>query len=194
MPWKKILDEIEALPNIISLYRIFTCLVIIIPSIFRDNYGIAVFWYVIGSASDALDGRIARKYNLVTDTGKGLDPLADKILHIGTILSLLISAKTEFSLVFIFLLFSLCVLELELIRIGIQGIKFIGTGLIGGANNWGKVKASYEVLFTLALFAKYLSYDLGELMLCYVLLCAIGSAFMSIRTHKKTDFKMHKAA
>ena len=58
---------------------------IIIYLIFTDNYTLAAIVFAYCSFSDVADGRLARKHNLVTEKGNYLDPLADKILMIGTL-------------------------------------------------------------------------------------------------------------
>ena len=58
---------------------------IIIYLIFIGNYTIAAIVFAYCSFSDIADGRLARKHNLVTEKGNYLDPLADKILMIGTL-------------------------------------------------------------------------------------------------------------
>ena len=71
------------LPNKITLFRVimipFFLLFLLVPGIPGGKY-IALAIFIIASASDALDGYIARKHNLVTDFGKFMDPLADKLL------------------------------------------------------------------------------------------------------------------
>ncbi|MBN2878120.1 MAG: CDP-alcohol phosphatidyltransferase family protein [Clostridia bacterium] len=67
------------LPNILSIIRILMVGVLIM--FFRHNMRFAAFLtFVAASATDALDGYIARKYNLITPLGKLLDPLADKLM------------------------------------------------------------------------------------------------------------------
>ena len=71
-----------SIPNILTLLRIFLTPIFII-CLFSDFFG-AQLWaliiFIVASISDAYDGYFARKNDMVTDTGRFLDPLADKIL------------------------------------------------------------------------------------------------------------------
>ena len=71
-----------AIPNILTVMRIFLTPVFII-CLFSDFFG-AQLWalviFIVASITDAYDGYLARKNNMVTNTGRFLDPLADKIL------------------------------------------------------------------------------------------------------------------
>ena len=71
-----------AIPNILTVMRIFLTPIFII-CLFSDFFG-AQLWaliiFIVASITDAYDGYLARKNNMVTDTGQFLDPLADKIL------------------------------------------------------------------------------------------------------------------
>ena len=73
------------LPNIISIVRIILVPVIIF-SILRDRNGIALLFFLLAGLSDALDGFIARRFNLCTKLGAMLDPVADKLLIVSTVL------------------------------------------------------------------------------------------------------------
>jgi len=70
------------IPNILTVIRIFLTPIFII-CLFSDFFG-AQLWalviFIVASITDAYDGYLARKNNMVTDTGRFLDPLADKIL------------------------------------------------------------------------------------------------------------------
>ena len=70
------------LPNKLTLFRIFLIPVFILVMIFNipSKYLIACLIFIAASITDAMDGHIARKYNLVTDFGKLVDAIADKIL------------------------------------------------------------------------------------------------------------------
>lgn len=74
------------LPNIITLARIAVCPVIFFLAIAPD--ATARFWafalFVIAALSDVWDGYLARRYGLITDVGKLLDPIADKLLLVAT--------------------------------------------------------------------------------------------------------------
>lgn len=68
------------LANKITMFRIFL-LPIFVISCYYDQSGIySLLLFLLGSFSDFLDGYVARKYNMITDFGKFIDPIADKIL------------------------------------------------------------------------------------------------------------------
>ena len=81
--------NIKNLPNILTILRLIFVPIIFI-SIFMEKYLLAFVFFVIANFTDVLDGKIARKYNLITDWGKLMDPLADKLTQIGTISALTI--------------------------------------------------------------------------------------------------------
>lgn len=72
------------LPNKLTLLRIllipFFVIALLVPTGITWQNWIALAIFVIASLTDLADGKIARKYNLVTDFGKFMDPLADKML------------------------------------------------------------------------------------------------------------------
>ncbi|RDY26850.1 CDP-diacylglycerol--glycerol-3-phosphate 3-phosphatidyltransferase [Romboutsia weinsteinii] len=75
------------LPNKLTLFRIFLIPVFIIMMLsnIESKYLISCIIFIVASITDAMDGHIARKHNLVTDFGKFMDPLADKLLVIAAL-------------------------------------------------------------------------------------------------------------
>ncbi|MEN9993249.1 MAG: CDP-diacylglycerol--glycerol-3-phosphate 3-phosphatidyltransferase [Actinomycetota bacterium] len=81
------------LPNLITMARIalaplFIWVLFIYPNPAAHERWIVVFLFVLASATDGVDGALARKRNQVTDLGKLLDPIADKVLIGGALLAL----------------------------------------------------------------------------------------------------------
>ena len=74
------------LPNIITVARIVACPVIFFLAMSPETSGRiwAFVLFVVAGLSDVWDGYLARRYNLITDTGKLLDPIADKLLLVAT--------------------------------------------------------------------------------------------------------------
>jgi cardiolipin synthase (CMP-forming) len=78
---------IRALPNLISLARIFLVPIILL-AIWERRYESALMWCAVAGLSDGLDGFLARRLNAQTRAGAYLDPIADKLLLSGVYLTL----------------------------------------------------------------------------------------------------------
>lgn len=125
------------------------CMISIIYSIFPGDIIwriVAVLLFVITSFTDMLDGKIARKYNLVTDLGKFLDPLADKMLVIGVLIAITVR-YAEFNLqfcrilgwaLFVIILREMSVTLLRMIAANKEGIVISAAWL-------GKVKTTVQM-------------------------------------------------
>ena len=79
------------IPNFITTIRIL--LVPFIIYYFFKNIKISIILYIIGSLTDALDGYLSRKWNVVSNLGKTLDTIADKLFSISALLLLFFSEK-----------------------------------------------------------------------------------------------------
>jgi len=144
------------LPNKLTIFRVilipfFMVFIIfpILPEVWSRIIAAAIF--IIASFTDMLDGMIARKYNLVTDLGKFLDPLADKLLVFGGMLSILVHNSDDkiFTsifvwVVFIFLTRELAVTSLRLMAVNKSG-KVIAAGMLG------KIKTVSQMLTMVSL-------------------------------------------
>ena len=80
---------LKHVPNILTILR-FLFIPIILYFIFTGNYILGFVFFTISGATDILDGCIARKFNLISNFGKLIDPLADKLTQISVLASLVI--------------------------------------------------------------------------------------------------------
>jgi len=104
------------LPNVITSIRFL--LALSIPFMYLEGYKlVSIVIFIIASISDAIDGYLARKWNVVSNYGKIVDPFADKVLSIGVMILIVIKIN---QLVYIPL-----ILELIIIIIGLYGYKNI---------------------------------------------------------------------
>ena len=84
--------DIITIPNILSMFRL-----ILIPLIFifwfRNEYVFTFITVAVSAFTDVLDGFIARKFKMITDLGKFLDPLADKLTQLSVLICLTVKYK-----------------------------------------------------------------------------------------------------
>ena len=113
-----------------------------------ENKWIALAICVIASLTVMLDGKIARKYNLVTNFGKFMDPLADKLLVCSAMICLIPSGKLPTAIVIV-------IIAREFI---ISGFRLVASdnGIVIAANYWGKFKTVSQMAMIIVLIA-----DLG---------------------------------
>ncbi len=109
-------------------------------------YGIALAIFCIASLTDLLDGKIARKYNLVTNFGKFMDPLADKLLVSAALVCLVESGSLPSWMVII-------IISREFI---ISGFRLIAAdnGVVIAASYWGKFKTVFQMAMIIMLILK----------------------------------------
>jgi CDP-diacylglycerol--glycerol-3-phosphate 3-phosphatidyltransferase len=110
-----------------------------------EGYGnyIAVAIFIVASFTDLLDGKIARKYNLVTNFGKFMDPLADKLLVCSAMICLIELGRLPAWIVII-------IIAREFI---ISGFRLIASdnGVVIAASYWGKFKTTFQMLMVIVL-------------------------------------------
>ena len=124
------------LPNKLTVLRILMVPIFVVYMItpLAEGMGkyIALALFCIASLTDMLDGKIARKYNLVTNFGKFMDPLADKLLVCSALICLIPSGKLATWIV-------LVIIAREFI---ISGFRLVASdsGIVIAASYWGKFK------------------------------------------------------
>lgn len=130
------------LPNKLTLLRIIM-IPFFIVFLYTDFFGeynsiIAVSIFIIASFTDMLDGKIARKYNLVTNFGKFMDPLADKLLVCSALIALVDLNKIDAWIVII-------IIAREFI---ISGFRLVASdnGVVIAASYWAKVKTTFQMI------------------------------------------------
>lgn len=104
---------------------------------------IAAAIFIIASLTDMLDGQIARKYNLVTNFGKFMDPLADKLLVCSAMICLVEMERLPAWIVII-------IIAREFI---ISGFRLVASdnGVVIAASYWGKFKTTFQMLMVIVL-------------------------------------------
>lgn len=135
------------LPNKLTLLRVFMVpvfLVFALIDIIPYNEFIAVGIFALASITDALDGHIARKNNLVTNFGKFLDPLADKVLVMAALLCLV-------QMGFIGSVPVIIILAREFM---VSGLRLVtaNEGVVVPAGIWGKLKTAFTMIAIIAIF------------------------------------------
>lgn len=143
------------LPNKLTMFR-----VILIPffvefllvDITPVDKWIALAIFIIASLTDMLDGKIARKYNLVTNFGKFMDPLADKLLVCSALVCLVAVDRIPAWMVIV-------IIAREFI---ISGFRLVASdnGVVIAASYWGKFKTTFQIIMICLMIA-----DLAALQL-----------------------------
>lgn len=146
------------LPNKLSVLRLIMVpifmVVMLLPTFTNFNPIVDLILTVAGallfiaaSITDMLDGKIARKYNLVTDFGKFLDPLADKFMVIGAMLCILFTSKDNLAMFTVFFFALLIVIFRELAVTSIRLVAASGKQkVVIAANMLGKMKTVSQII------------------------------------------------
>ncbi len=133
------------IPNLLTVIRIFMApifLVFLITESIPHHFLWSFIIFVVASITDFVDGKLARKNNQVTNLGKLLDPLADKMLTTAALLG--------------FMQYGLCniwVLMIVLTReFAVTGMRMIATvqNVVIPANIWGKIKTASQMILSSA--------------------------------------------
>lgn len=140
------------LPNKLTIIRV--CLIPFFVAALLFDHGnnytmriVANVLFIVASLTDLFDGKIARKYNLVTNFGKFMDPLADKLLVCSALICLIELGQLPAWVVII-------IISREFI---ISGFRLVAAdnGVVIAASYWGKFKTTFQMLMIIALILDF---------------------------------------
>lgn len=127
---------------------------------FPYHYLVSLILFIGASLTDMIDGKMARKYNLVTDFGKFLDPLADKMLTTSAYLGFICMFADKYSYCWQMTAITFVVLFREFMVSSIRLVVVSSGGKVIAANIWGKLKTVSQMAgIILALLAYTLIKD-----------------------------------
>ena len=173
------------LPNTLSIIRCLLVPVFVASLLLLRNAGILGYLipaavYGLTALTDMLDGKIARKYNLVTDFGKFIDPLADKFMVLSSMIAILVwmllRGKTMMAMIFVWV-----VLVILLRELGVTSIRLVvagKSGIVIAASMLGKMKTVSQMVGTVIIILEPAIPVIGE----YGVLTYIAMAVMCFTT------------
>ena len=138
------------LPNKLTILRMimipFFLVALMVPGIPGGKW-IALALFCLASLTDMLDGKIARKYNLITDFGKFMDPLADKLLVCSAMIALIDLDRIPALVVIV-------IIAREFI---ISGFRLVASdnGVVIAAGWWGKIKTVCQMFMVILLICDF---------------------------------------
>ena len=168
------------LPNKLTLFRVVLIpfFVAILMTYFMGDKSrwIALVIFVVASLTDLLDGKIARKYNLVTTFGKFADPLADKLLVCSAMICLVSLDRIPAWVVIV-------IIAREFI---ISGFRLVAAqkGIVIAAGWSGKIKTVVQMIMVIVLV-----FDFGKSV--YVLVQILIYASLALTVISLCDYLMH---
>jgi CDP-diacylglycerol---glycerol-3-phosphate 3-phosphatidyltransferase len=177
-------QQIMSLPNGVTILRIIAIPFILVLLIYLDRgYQFVTSLLFLGAAvTDTFDGYLARSRGMVTTLGTFLDPLADKLLIVTSLIALIPSREIPVWMVIV-------IVGREIAITGLRGIA-VSQGMVISASNLGKYKTVFEVvsIFFLILDENYFSINfhlIGIVFLWIALLIAVISGVDYFRKYLK---------
>ena len=178
------------LPNKLTIFRVILIpfFVFFLLAPYFPGYGkyIAVAIFIVAILTDLADGKIARKYNLVTNFGKFMDPLADKLLVCSAMICLVETKKLAAWIVII-------IIAREFI---ISGFRLVASdnGVVIAASYWGKFKTTFQMLMIIALILDFSNkyFQILSTVLVYVALILTVVSLIDYIVKNKNVLKEQK--
>ena len=139
---KDLFENWNTIPNWLCFVRI--ALIPVFSVLFiKEQYIAAFITMIVAALTDVFDGKIARKYNLITDFGKFMDPLADKLLVCAAMICLVEMGRLPAWMVIV-------IISREFI---ISGFRLVASdnGVVIAASYWGKFKTTFQMLMVIVI-------------------------------------------
>ena len=164
------------LPNKLTIFRVFLILPFVLLLLgesggwgwYRALFGgipeyvdyIALAIFIIASLTDLIDGKIARKYGLVTNFGKFMDPLADKLLVSAAMIALVELGRIPAWIVIV-------IISREFI---ISGFRLVAAdkGVVIAASYWGKFKTTFQMVMVCLMIADLEALQIPTMIVTWV--------------------------
>ena len=139
------------LPNKLTVLRVLLIPFFVVALLWEHGESqtmryVAATIFIVASLTDLLDGKIARKYNLVTNFGKFMDPLADKLLVCSALICLIELRQLPAWMVIV-------IISREFI---ISGFRLVASdnGVVIAASYWGKFKTTFQMIAVILLIIR----------------------------------------
>ena len=167
----------KTVPNMLSYFRLLLIPVFIVLYICHKNYSAAAAIILLSGLTDVADGIIARKFNMVSDLGKALDPLADKL----TQLAIFICLAGRYKLIILFV----CILAIKEVVMMAMGMLIMKrTGQVNSARWYGKMTTFVTEATALVLvFVPDISSIIADILILASMTCALFSFVMYLRRY-----------
>ena len=173
------------LPNKLTILRTIMIPVFLIflyiPGLGMTGDVLAAAIFVLASFTDLLDGKIARKYNLVTNFGKFMDPLADKLLVCSALIALVDLNRIPAWVVII-------IIAREFI---ISGFRLIASdnGVVIAASYWGKFKTTFQMIMIIVLILN-IDYPYSNIVNMVIMYIALALTIISLFDYIIKNYKV----
>ena len=173
------------LPNKLTILRTIMIPIFLIflyiPGLGMTGDVLAAAIFVLASFTDLLDGKIARKYNLVTNFGKFMDPLADKLLVCSALIALVDLNRIPAWVVII-------IIAREFI---ISGFRLIASdnGVVIAASYWGKFKTTFQMIMIILLILN-IDYPYSNIINMVIMYIALALTIISLLDYIIKNYKV----
>ena len=153
------------LPNKLTMLRVIMIpffVVFLLVDITPYDKWIALAIFIVASLTDMADGKIARKYNLITNFGKFMDPLADKLLVCSAMIALIELGRIPAWIVIV-------IIAREFI---ISGFRLVASdnGVVIAASYWGKFKTVSQMVMVILMIADIPQFQIVTTVIMYIAL------------------------